>query len=234
MTLCSFSSIADEIVIATLEWRPYVSKSDKSPGSSREVIVKAFKAVGHEVKFEFLPWIRAMKYAESGKVDAIAPIYHSKKREELFYFSSSFQASPLVLFKNSKSKINYKEQKDLEAYSLGLVRGYKNTEYIDSNDKISKSYVLKDLFNVKKLAQNHVDLIVIDEFVGKLLIAENPDRLKNKLTVVRPNLDTKKLHLAFSKKSPKALKMQKEFERGLKLINIDEVISKANLKFGIK
>jgi ABC-type amino acid transport substrate-binding protein len=233
-SLYCFTASADEVVIATLEWRPYISNSKKSPGSSREIIEKAFKAVGHEVRFEFLPWIRAMKYAESGKVDAIAPIYYSKKREEAFYFSSSFQESPLVLFKSEKSKIKYEKQIDLEAYTLGLVRGYKNTEYIDSNDKISKSFVLKDLFNIKKLAQNHVDLIVIDEFVGKLLIAENSKTINSKLVVVRPNLDSKKLHLGFSKKSPKALRMQKDFERGLKLINIKAVITNANLKFGIK
>lgn len=226
---------ANEITIATLEWPPYVMNSKIGQGSSAEIIKAAFNAVGHDVKFLFVPWARAIKYAKSGKVDAIAPIYHSLKREEFFYFSSSFQVSPLVLFKNSKSKIIYKTEQDLENYTLGLVRGYKNTDFIDSSTKIAKSFVQKDLFNLKKLAQNHVELIVVDEFVAKFIIAKNLDTLRGKLDVIRPDLDSKKLHLAFSKRSENSKKFKIDFEKGLEKIrpDLNEIIRKSNLKFGI-
>ena len=226
---------ADVIKIATLEWHPYVS-SDLRSGSSAEIIKAAFKAVGHEVKFEFLPWIRGLKYVESGRLDAITPVYFNKERESFMYFSSPFQFSPLVLYRNKKTQITYKTVKDLENYSLGLVNGYKNTTFIDSSTKIRKSFVQKDISNLKKLASNQIDLIAIDELVAKLLIVENPKQLENKLEMILPILDNKGLHVGFSRNSLNGKRYYAEFEKGLKLISsrINSIIKKNNLKFGIK
>jgi polar amino acid transport system substrate-binding protein len=70
----SLNSFGKKVSIATLEWPPYISSKIKGNGSVARIITKAFKSVGYEVEFEFLPWARAISYIKSGQVDAIVPI----------------------------------------------------------------------------------------------------------------------------------------------------------------
>ncbi|WP_127716188.1 ABC transporter substrate-binding protein [Halobacteriovorax sp. HLS] len=216
--LFNFNTFGYEVRVATVEWPPYVTGKKSAEGSSVEIIRNAYAKVGHSVKLVFLPWARAINYMKSGKIDAIMPIYKTKDREDFMYFSNSFQRSDLLLYKNTKSKIKYSSLKDLEGLSIGLVNGYKNIPYIDNSTTLKKTFVTKDLSNLKMLARSHVDVVCVDSEVAKQLIAENRSSLEGKIEPLYPALDSKELFIAFSIKAKGSKKMLKDFNHGLSLL----------------
>ncbi|OUR96411.1 hypothetical protein A9Q84_08650 [Halobacteriovorax marinus] len=216
--LC-FNTFAKKVTIATLEWPPYISEKIEGHGSVARIVTMAFKSVGYEVQFEFLPWARALSYVERGKVDAIVPIYKTIEREKKLHFSSSsFQSSPLVLYKRKDANVQIGKQIDLLNYKLGLVNGYNNTEFIDTNKKISKSYSRDDFINLKKLLRNRIDVISIDREVARYLISKNKTKFQDHLSLISPALDIKKLFLGISKNTSKSKKTFNDFNTGLKKI----------------
>jgi ABC-type amino acid transport substrate-binding protein len=207
---------AKVVRVATTEWPPYALNVKQGQGSSVEIIRKAFTSMGYEVEFLFLPWVRALNYVKIGRVDAIAPIYWTQDREELYLFSNPFQESSLVLCqsKDAKDKITNKEE--LIKYKLGLIRGYKNTGFIDSNDNLTKIFAPTDRNNIKKLIKGRVDVIAIDKDVANYLIKS----IDGDISIIDPPLDVKKLYLGFSKAKESSKTISDDFNKGLKKIGI--------------
>lgn len=236
LIIFNLSSFAKKVNIATLEWPPYISSKLKGNGSVARIVTKAFEAVGYEVHFEFLPWARALSYIKSGRVDAIAPLYMAKDREIFLNYSNSFQDSSLVLFKRVSHDIQIEKMEDLLNYEIGLVKGYKNIKYIDSNTSLKKSFSLNDFLNLKKLLKSRVDLISIDREVARYLISRNKEKFKNKLMAIDPALDIKRLFLGVSKKTKLSKTILDDFNRGLKKIEhiIPQIINDSFSEIGMK
>jgi len=207
--------IAKEVSFATLEWPPYIGSKLKNNGIIGEILVKAFKSQGHKVSFTFLPWTRAIHESKKGKLDGYMPIYESKQRRNESFLSHAIVTGPLVLMKLKDHNKNYKTQRDLIHYSLGLVRGYKNTKEIDENNLINKSYSGNDLSNLKKLLKGRVDFIVIDKYVAGYLIKTHLNRFKNKFEVISPALEHKELMAAFPKESIYSKNLNSILNKGL-------------------
>ncbi|MGS0692113.1 substrate-binding periplasmic protein [Shewanella sp. 30m-9] len=68
----SFSSHADEIIVASDIWCPYICTDDS--GYVVELTQQAFASVNINVKFELIPFQRALKLASQHKIDAVLAV----------------------------------------------------------------------------------------------------------------------------------------------------------------
>ena len=79
LVLASSAANADTVLIATTDWPPYTTPARPDQGASSAVLRAAFQAVGHEVRFEFLPWARAVHEGTQGtRAAGYFPAYDPK------------------------------------------------------------------------------------------------------------------------------------------------------------
>lgn len=232
VTLVLLSSVSQGIAnektvsLAVLDWKPYAGEELEKFGFGSQVLIAAFKRVGYNVTFNFMPWVRALKDTEIGKYDAVCYGYHSDSRSKIYALSNPFIESSLVFYKHKDSNISYRSLQDLKPYRIGLVRGYVNTEQFDAADYLIKEEVSNETLNLKKLLNKRVDLILIDKFVAQYLI--NTVFYKNKpdFELISPPLKIHPLYVMFSKQVKNYDQKLKDFNNGLEQIIADGTRSK--------
>ncbi len=216
--LTCINTRADHISLATLHWPPYIGEQLKNKGIIGDIITRAFESQGHKVTFVFMPWSRSILEVKEGRIDGLLPVYKTTGREKNNYFSSPILSGPITIYKRKDQKIQYRSHKDLAQYTLGLVRGYKNTKEIDQSNNIRKSYTSNDLSNLKKLIKKRVDLVIIDKYVAEYLIKTHLKQYKNKISLISPILGKKGLYAQFPKKYKRSKKLQLILNKGIKKI----------------
>lgn len=166
------------VQLATLEWPPYTGEDLPNGGVVTETIRRAFSVFDYETMFYFLPWKRAISYAASEKNEIIGyyPGYHCD-HEKGFFASRSIGKSDLGLAERADNDVTWNTLNDLEAYRIGTVIGYANTEDFDKRVKDKRITVISshdDKSNLQNLADGQVDLAVIDPQVLKHLTKKYP------------------------------------------------------------
>ncbi len=168
LVLLCVPAFAEEgrVVLTSLEWPPYSGESLCCEGASSTVVRAAFKAVGYDVEIRFYPWRRAIDEALSNSdVVGYFPEYHEDERTRSFFFSNSIGKSPLGLAGRKDRGIHWDEIIDLQKYTIGVVKGYVNTERMD---ELIESKVLKvdksnsDVLNLRKVLARRTDAAVVD------------------------------------------------------------------------
>jgi len=256
---CTTQVFAQEkrVILATLEWEPYVGASMSRHGLTAEIIVEAFKKTGYTVDIKFYPWTEAMELGKAGKVDGIFPAYHSQSREEHFVFSEPFAESPVGFYKKSTAvagpnisqlkrgqeiivfpedpRIDQtKVLEKMKKYRFGVVAGYVNTPEFDAAIFLKKVEVASDVENLINLINGDVDLIFIDRYVAKNIIVKKfPWHLQD-YEFMEPPLAMKPLYIAFSKKGANYEKKLKDFNRGLNIVREDGILKRLANKYGLK
>lgn len=234
------------LVIATSEWRPYVQNNSDYFGYAYETVVAAFKAVGYQVKIEFMTWEEADKKIKRGEVDAFFPAYFAKQNKRHMAFSHPFSGGPLefVRLKNTKIQLNkdrlHRDQwrlfRDLSHYKFGAVRYYTHLPAFDKNQQLHKQYVMSDKQNLQQLIDKKVDLIIMDKYVAKYLIRNDFSQYANQITFVEPPLAYKQLYLAVPRGHSQRRKILSAFNTGLKRINkngeLSSILDKDSIKLG--
>jgi len=231
LTLCMLlmaSTIyaGDKIVMATLDWEPYVGQNMKNQGYVAEVVKEAFKRGGIEVELKFYQWSRVVGLAKAGKVDGYFPEYYADGVKEYAAFSEAMPGGPLGFFKRKDQDISYNTLKDLEGYKIGVVKGYVNTEEFDNAAFLTRDIAKDDLTNLKKLAAGRLDLMVADKFVGTFLMNANlPDKAKEIEFLAKP-LAEPELFVCISNKVEGQADKVAAFNKGLAEIKADGTLDK--------
>lgn len=229
--LLSFSAVAADYKMTSLDWPPYTNDKLPALGASSAVVAEAMKAAGNGLKIEFYPWTRTVTLAKSdaGYI-AYFPEYYSKENEADFLYSDPIGAGPLVFIERKSATVNWSTYDSLKGKKIGVVKDYVNTEELDA--KIASKALVADeapddVKNLQKLAAGRIDVAVIDVNVYNYLI-KNEAALKSVADQLQVNakiLEEKKLYVCF-KKSPEGEKAQKAFNLALKKINVDEIMKK--------
>jgi polar amino acid transport system substrate-binding protein len=206
--------LGKELKLATLEWEPYIySHSDQ--GCVAQIVKMAFANSEFEAKLSFFPWARAIRVAKSSDFAGYFPEYYSNKIAEKFYFSEPFLKTPLVFFKRKNDIINYSSLRDLEPYTIAVVRGYVNTVEFDDATYLKKEMTTQDLQGFKMLMLGRVDLVVADEYVGYHILKNHLPESFDDIDIVEQPLEIKKLYLCISKQHPEAVQIMQAFNNGL-------------------
>lgn len=102
--LAAFSiGSAEAQCVKTVRWSddaPYAFKlpSGEISGFNSELIRAALKGLNCEAKFVELPWARALRELEQGRLDILPGALRTPEREKYAYFSRPINRSPNVLF----------------------------------------------------------------------------------------------------------------------------------------
>ncbi len=207
-----------------------VMEQDDAKNVVVDISKEALKRVGYEVKIRFVPWERAMREAQSGKVDGIIGAWYKKERTEFFEYTDVVNTQTLILFKRTGQEIEYKTLMDLKDYTFGVVRGWTYTKEFDNADFLQKEVVSKSKQNILKLIHGRVDIVPeVKEEVEELMNSELPEHIGSIETVGEP-LKVQEIYTMISKKNPNHKKIAEDFNKGLKMIKKDstyaEIIKK--------
>lgn len=225
-------AFAEKIRLSTLDWPPYIGEKLTSQGFVAEVVTKAYAQEGYDVELTYLPWARVVAMAKSGEFDGYLPEYYSESLKKDFLISDPYPGGPLVFFKRKGENISFNSLEDLKPYTIGVVRGYVNTEEFDNASYLKKDAVRDDLTNIKKLVAGRIDLMVADKFVGYHIIDTKFPKAKGKLDIIEKVLEEKDLYLCISKKTPGASKKIEAFNKGLEKIKTSGKLKEVLAKHG--
>lgn len=216
--LMTLPASAETLVVATLDWDPYIGRSLPNQGYVAEVVREAFQQEGYELDMKFLPWAKVVALSKKGKFAAYFPEYYARELHENFLVSDPIPGGPLVFFKRKDTTVNFKSLHDLKPYRIGVVRGYVNTAEFDGADFLSKEAAKDDITNMRKLVSGKIDLMVADQFVGRHLLATQMPEKADLVDEVTPVLEDKDLYICFPKSNAQSTKRMQAFNKGIKTL----------------
>jgi polar amino acid transport system substrate-binding protein len=142
-------------------------ENGKLTGIHIDLIQAVADELGVNVKFESLPWSRALFDFKLGKYDAMSYVSNTEERETFAYFLegniiSSFKTFPIVLLRRKKEIAFDGNITSLTGYTIAVGQNYKYGEPFDTANFLSKyeiptpsQAVLTKLLNLER-----VDVIV--------------------------------------------------------------------------
>lgn len=225
-----------KIVLASLEWPPYVGAALPDQGASAVIAKAAFKAMGYDLTVEFYPWSRAVKLAKDDvRIMGYFPEYYSDEVAKEFIFSQPAGSSPLGFVESAANPITWKTLDDLVKWApIGVVQDYVNTTDLDNRiakGTLKAEVVASDELNIDKVAKGRLKLAVIDKLVLDYLLKTTP-RLKDSAKLVKFNakmLEDKGLYICF-KNNNLGKQMAEIYNAGLKKIDIKKLMAEALAK----
>lgn len=217
------------VTLTSLDWPPYTGENLPNQGTSAEKVKAAFKAMGYVAGVEILPWSRAVEEARRNpEVIGYFPKYFEASTEDSFIFSQIIGESPLGFVEPVSAPVVWDTLADLKGLTIGIVRGYANTEAFDSMvaaGELKVDVVNNDLINVRKVLAGRLPLAVIDKNVLDYLLATNPDLVTGKtaLQFNKKPLEQKDLFVCF-RKDAEGEKMVRIFNEGFRKIGAGKSI----------
>ncbi|WP_199609234.1 substrate-binding periplasmic protein [Flocculibacter collagenilyticus] len=220
-----------KLTLTTLDWPPYISEKLCDRGWVFQYTLAVIDSLGWGASVEFLPWSRAVRLAESGKVDILFPeyfiedtapsdIFTDAKRLDRLALSLPFPGGNVSFLKRTTGSQTFTgDLKTLKGNWIGVVRGYQNTPEFDSlMDTGFFNIVLAndELQSAQQLAAKRVDLIVGDAKVFDFILKNSTEpanrSLHSQIKVMTPPLQYNPLYFAVSKK-------RENWEKNLASIN---------------
>jgi polar amino acid transport system substrate-binding protein len=159
-----------EIQVVAAELAPHAGLLLPQHGWVPRVLTLALKDRGFEPLIQFMPFPRALSWAQQGQVEAIAPLYKSAARAEYLLFSEPLGFSQTALFYQSKKPINFKGLDDLKGLKVAVMRGARVSDDFDDNGDLVRVEVTSYEQQVRMLMAGRVDAIVGEEFVVREML----------------------------------------------------------------
>lgn len=218
------------ISVATLEFSPYVSRALPNNGWAWEIAETAFSQQGYIANLEILPWGRALKMVQDGRIDALYLANINEERKKWASFSDPVGEEISVAFKLKSNQIEITELSELGQYRVtGLIAAHVTKKMQNLGIAIDLTTDLNA--GIKRLYYNRTDLLVTDRYAGAHLIRTGfPSQYLEAIDFVSMPIDVNQLHLAVSKQRSNYSEIVSHFNEGLKQIRddgtYDEILSK--------
>lgn len=234
LMIFSNQSLADSVKIVTLNWGPYIGEKLIDNGIHATIVREAFKRVGKDVDFDFLPWARSYIIALKGKAFLISASSNEERRQ-IFFYSKPYDnaTSYLIVLK----KNNYKYDGNLQSlreYNIGVLRKHYLVKMLKDAGVTKIEEVDQDINGLSMLFVERVDFYAmskipaIDIIKNKLLVGGNLDQV----IFLEPTLKDNPIHLIGHKNMPKSEEIILEFNKGLKQIKEDGTYDSIVKRFG--
>lgn len=230
---------AKTVTIATGEYAPYTSKSMKDYGFAAKITTEAFKAVGYNVKYVFVPWKRCEVMIQKNQAFGTIPYAITPERKKKYYFSTPFTPNTPVIFyyKKNPLKGKFTSLNQLKGLKIGGHLGYYYEPVLKSiGTKIHFSEKPENA--LKMLKAGRIQLYPGNELVVKSNIKKYLPNDYDNFKVIR---DPKELlgassntALMISKKYPQNKTILSDFNKGLKIIKANGTYRKILRQYGLK
>lgn len=212
---------ATEINLITAPYPPYYGPNLTHQGPVTEIVVAAYKKVGYRVNIEYVPWARALETVKAGKADGLYGAWYSAERAQWFVYSNQLPSNEIVLYKRKGTAPGtFTSYSELRPYKIGIVRGYRNPPAFDAAH-LRTDLADTDATNLKKLAANRIDLILIDRGTATYLLQYELPEYREHLEAVEPPVEVLPMHLIISKKAKDYQTKMDDFNKGLELLSAD-------------
>lgn len=169
LTICHPGRADDVIRFATLEWPPYVSSHLPGLGMTAKILSDIAQDRGSDARFAFLPWVRAMRYAqEDPDYAGYFPAYWTEERARTCSFSDAIGVSEVGFVQRRDAPVTWHKLEELAGTRIGVVNGYANGAEFDAlvaKGILTTEGAAADLDNLRKVAVGHLSLAVIDHAV---------------------------------------------------------------------
>ncbi len=209
---------ARDISMLTVEWAPHYGSELPEKGLTTAIVKAAFKAEGHSSDVDFIPWERALKEVEEGKSDVVMGAYHSEERENSYIFSEPIYFLELGLIaRPGLGMSRYNSLRDLTPYSIGISRGFANSEEFDAANYLDKQAATFPNLNIRKLFRGRIDMAVMNFDLFRYE-AKKEGFCISDVEFMEPPFETHGLYLMASRQIPDGEKIIRDFNRGLNKI----------------
>ena len=148
---------------------------------------------------ERIPENRVYTLLDNNKLDAHASALEWVERPENYLFSDPVLKVRDVVFTRENFPFNFNKVEDLLGRSVGVHTGYSYqslSQYFEDG-KIKRLDSNNELYMLKMLSRNRLDIAIITEHVGLWLIKKN--KIKQRFNISKKAVDTTDYRLVFSK-----------------------------------
>jgi polar amino acid transport system substrate-binding protein len=146
-----------------------------------------------------MPWKRALRYADNGKI-GIAGIYKNEDRLRRYDYSNEIFEEKLAIFIHKEMNLNYKAIGDLKGRTIGVIRGW---SYGDEFDHYRRQNLFivdeaqSDEANFHKLLKKRIDCAIAIEESGQGILAN--EIFSSHIVQLHPYVATNATFLIFPK-----------------------------------
>jgi polar amino acid transport system substrate-binding protein len=234
-----YSEVKETVTLGADLWCPYnCQPNTERPGYVVEIAHSIFTRAGYGFEYKVLPWTRAIKLAENGKISGI--IGAGKKETPNFIFPSApVGISHHTFYTNAFSSWKYNGIDSLRNIQLGVVQSYsygglynkyisiqKNKPFVQS---LAGNGSLKRL--IAMLVLKRIDVLIEDENV----LQYNKKHLGMKEIIVAKGIAFKEnVYIAFSPVINSSSLYASIFDEGIKSMNssgeLDTILKKYSVK----
>ncbi len=220
--LCSTASLshAAAVSLATGNYPPYTLETPDGdrPGFDHEVALAAMAAAGHDATITYMPWKRAFKVLEVGRMDGVVTCSDVPERNRYLILSDPISSSGMAVVTHRDfpgEPINAVGQlRKLD--SLVAIRGFATQQEL-SRLNIPHEQSSSVLNSLRMVARKRVSGFFIG-LENSQYVAAN-DGISNQLRFHRmTDRPSNPFHLCFSRKIDNAERLRDDFNRGLRLI----------------
>jgi len=218
LVFTSHQAIARNITMVSVDWAPHYGSELPENGLTTALVKAAFEAGGHNASIEFIPWERALKEVDQGKYDVVMGAYNNAERAAKYYMSDEIYKLELgIIARPGLDVSSYKSLRDLSQYTIGVSRGYANSEEFDAANYLNKEVATHPILNIRKLYRGRIDLAIMNLDLFRYN-AKKEGFCVNHIEFVRPVLGQNGLHIMASRNIADGSKIIEDFNRGLKTI----------------
>jgi polar amino acid transport system substrate-binding protein len=229
------------ITIVADDWCPYNCAPDSEyPGYAIEAATEIFKKAGYQLKYEYVPWPRAIQGVLDGTYagavgaakgdipDAIFP------EEELGYYGN-------YLFIRKGDPWRYTGLDSFKNIHLGVIEDYYYSDEINTYLEANKNSSQVDIIygddaaqrNIEKLLKNRIDVYLEDRNVVFYAIGQ-AGLDKEKVEIAGEIGDPVALYIAFSPLNPEAGKWAEILSKGIKALRANGRLAEILQRYGLQ
>ncbi len=217
-----------EIVkIAAVDLAPYVSAQAEDQGFLFQIVCHVFEAAGYTVDLQFYPALRAKELVESGERDVLMPAFGPLTPDEKLIYSSPIFTSEITTIKFKGVPLE-KARRQAVARDSFFTAENSAGKFLTMVGAERTSQLI-DMLNLKR-----IDLVIADSLVATdILIRGRPHMLPD-LEFGKPPLETRTIHLAFSRKWKPAKALLQKFDQTLKKLKASREYNAMLARYGFE
>jgi polar amino acid transport system substrate-binding protein len=200
-----FSTAAEDIVISSGEWAPFISPNLKHEGVYSHIVREAFALENVEVEYLYFPWVRTYKELINDRVDASILWTKNEERESEVLFSDPIAPLLDVFFYRRDKFIDWQNMSDLKGLEIGITAGYIYGDHFDravADKTFTTSRANSDRANFKRLLAGRIDAFPITLDVAMTLLKDFTQSEREQLIYSEKIIRKVDMYLIMNKNNP--------------------------------
>lgn len=209
----------DRLRLTNGEWPPYLGSALPHHGVGSRIVEEAFATQGIDVSWEFYPWARALRLAESGERDGSALWLRTPERLAAFYVSEPVLKSEYYLFYRTNAQLPKGAKiEHMRGLRVAAMIGYYYGEAFrkaEADGTLDVIRVPRETQALDLLLAARVDVVPIDHIAAETILDSLSEEQRTAIVESPQVWRRESLHLMLSRKIPANAMRIQAFDRGL-------------------